>query len=113
MVESDEGFDPGLEQRIGEADVVVESSLVEGIIPPAEGDDARPREGEAVGGYAEGLEKGNVLGSAVVAVTGDGAAGPVGDFTGDGAKGVPDGGAAAVFGGGAFDLVAVLLLLSV
>ena len=43
----------------------------------------------------------------MVRVAGDGAGATVGDLAGDGAEGVPDGGAAAVFLSGALDLVAV------
>ena len=46
----------------------------------------------------------------MVGVAGDLAAGAVGDLAGDLAEVVPDGVAAAVFVGGAFDLVAGLVL---
>jgi hypothetical protein len=103
--QGDEGRDARVGEVIDELDVVVDTRLVNGVVPAAEGDDSAPREGESVGGGAELLEEGDVLAGAVVRVAGYGAGAAVGDLAGDGAECVPDGGAAAVFFTGAFDLV--------
>jgi hypothetical protein len=84
---------------------VVNTSLVNGVAAATEGDDARPRERETVGLRAEVLEQGNVLGGAVVRVTGGLARRPVGDLARNLGEGIPDRRATAVLFNGAFDLV--------
>ena len=84
----------------------------EGVVQPARFDrsaagglDARPREGEPVGGDAEVPEQRQVVVEAVVGVAGDRAVRAVGDRAGHRAEGVPDGRPAAVHGDGPLDLV--------
>jgi len=105
MEQCDEGRNSRVGEVIDELDVMVDTRLVDGVVPAAEGDDSAPRDGESVGGGAELLEEGDVLAGAVVRVAGYGAGAAVGDLAGDGAEGVPDGGATTVFFTGAFDLV--------
>lgn len=107
MGEGDEGGDAGGEQVVTELGVVVDASLVDGIIATSLGNDASPGEGEAVGLRAERLEQGNVLGGAVVGVAGRLAGTAVSNLSRDLAEGVPDAGTSAVLFNGALDLVAV------
>ena len=67
--------------------------------------DARPGDGEAVGLEAEGLHELHVFFVAVVVIVGDVAGVSVVGLAGDVGEGVPDGGAAAIFVDGAFDLI--------
>ena len=69
------------------------------------GEDAGPGEGEAEGLDAEVAHERDVLRIAVVEVVGDVAGIAVGGLAGGVREGVPDGGAAAVFVDGAFDLI--------
>jgi len=103
----DHGRDAGVEQVIDELDVEAEARLVNGVVAAAQRDDARPGDGEAVGLGAGLLEELDVLGGAVVGVAGDVAGAGAGDLAGNLAEGVPDGGAASVGFGSAFNLVAV------
>jgi hypothetical protein len=110
--QGDEGGDAGVEQIIDELDIVVDSLLVDRVIAAAEGNDARPRDGKAVGSGTEVLEKGDILIRAVVRVAGYRAGAAVGDLAGNGAESVPDGRSTATLVGGALDLIAVLAALA-
>lgn len=94
--EGDKGGNTSLEQVIDKLDIVVDALLVDGVVATTNGDDARPGDGEAVGGGAERLEEVNVLLGAVVRVAGDGTRAAIGDLTGDVAESIPDRGATAV-----------------
>ena len=79
---------------------------VDGVITSADGNDAAPGDGEAVGFCTGKLEECDVFRGAVIGVAGYVAGTTVGDFTRDFAECVPDGGTTSVGFGGAFDLVA-------
>ena len=53
MVQCDIRLDSGFKEVVNELDVVVQASLVDGIITTTKGDDAGPREGKPVGFGAE------------------------------------------------------------
>jgi hypothetical protein len=105
--ERDEGRDAGLEEVVDKLDIMVEARLVDGVVAAAEGDDARPREGEAVAVDAQLLEQRDVLAGAPVRVARSDARAAVGDLAGDFAEGVPDGRATAIGVDRTLDLVPV------
>ena len=107
MEESDHGFDASSTQVVDEFHIVLESLFADGVVAAAEGDDAGPGEGEAVGFGFCFFEQGNVFGGAVVGIAGYVAGAAVCDFAWDAAEAVPDGVCAAVLMGGSFDLVAM------
>lgn len=107
MEEGDEGGDAVVEELIHVFLVEFDALGVEGIVAAAERDDAGPGDGEAVGFGTIGFEECNVFFDAVVGVAGGETGRTIGDLAGDGGEGVPNGGATAVFIGGAFNLVSV------
>lgn len=107
--EGDEGGDASLKEVVDELDVVVKAGLVDGVVATTDRDDSRPGKRKAVGVCAYGLEQGNVFGGAVVGIAGDGTGAAIGNLAGNGAEGVPDGGATAVLLGGTLDLVTVVV----
>lgn len=111
VVQCDIRLDAGLKEVINELDVVVQASLVDGIITTTKGDDAGPGEGKPVGFGAELLQQGDVVGGPVIRVAGDlpvslNAVRPLGNLAVDLTESIPDGRAAAIFVNGTFDLVA-------
>jgi hypothetical protein len=91
---------------------VPHASVVDGIVPAAQRDDARPRDGEAVDAGAACLEQRDVLLRLSVRIAGDGTGTAVGDGAWLSAEDVPDGVGAAVDVLRAFDLVAAEKRLS-
>src|SRR6185312_14825481 len=103
VVERDEGLDAGFEEPVGEPVVEVEAGHVD--VPAAGREHARPGDREAVGAEAEPLHELDVARPAVVVIAGHGTVAAVGDGAGTRGEAVPDRLAAALDGGGAFDLV--------
>ena len=97
------GLHAALEEGVDEPVVVVQAPLLHA--PAALGDDARPGDREAVPVKAGVGDEVGVLGVAVVGVARDRAVRAVPDRAGARGEGVPDGGAAAVLGARALDLV--------
>jgi hypothetical protein len=69
--ECDQRSDAGGEKVIDELDIVVETLLVDGVIPTAKRDHTGPRDGEAIGHGTSLLQQLDVLGMSVVRVTGN------------------------------------------
>ncbi|MNT10428.1 hypothetical protein D3C72_1452590 [compost metagenome] len=90
-------------QGVEQSPIEVEAGLVPGA--GTRGLDARPGHGKAVGVHAQAGDQLHVLRVAVIVVAGHVAIAAVDDLAIRMAEGIPDGGAAAVDGGGALDLV--------
>ena len=103
MVEGDEGFDPGLEQPVGQPVIEIEPGRVDRT--PPRGQDARPGNREAVGVEPQLTHQPDVLSPAVVVVAGHVAGVAVLDLARRVAEAVPDALALAVFVRRALDLV--------
>src|SRR5215472_14840706 len=97
------GLDAVGEEFVYETVVEVETFGVGGS--GAGGEDARPGDGKTIGLKAEDLHELHIFFVAMVVVVGYVASIPVVGLAGDVREGVPDGGAAAVFMNGAFDLI--------
>ena len=102
VVQGDVGLDAGLEQGVGEPIVEVQTGLVDGA--PARGDNPGPGGAEAVGLGPQLLHETDILGIAVVMITGDIAIMASGHLPRRAAEAIPDAFAAAVFPGRAFHL---------
>ena len=83
-----------------------DTSKVDRVVTSANGDDATPRDGEAVGFCASKLEERDIFCSTVVGVAGNVAGAAVSDFAWDFAECVPYRRPTAVGFGSTFDLVA-------
>lgn len=105
MKQGDHRCDTRSQKIIDKLHIESQASRIYGVFASTEWNDSRPRDRESVCFCAGELEKSNILGGAVVGVAGYVAAATVGDFAGDFAKGIPNGGAAAVGFWSSFDLV--------
>jgi hypothetical protein len=97
------GLDVVGEEFVDEAAVEVDALGVGSA--GASGEDARPADGETVGLEAHRFHEGDVLLVEMVVIVGDVAGVAVVGLAGSVGEGVPDGGTAAVFVDGAFDLI--------
>lgn len=107
MQECDQWLDTCSAQVVDEFDVVLDALFIHGVIASAQGDDARPREGEAVRVCARRLQQLDVLGRTVVGITRDVAIGSVPDLARDVGEDIPYAVALAICLGTPFNLVAV------
>lgn len=86
---------------------MVDASLVDGILTTALGNDSGPRQRETVGLGTERLEKCNILGGAVIGVTGRLARATINDLSGNLGESIPDTRATTILLDSSLDLVAI------
>jgi hypothetical protein len=102
----DEGGDAGLQEVVNELDVVVDALLVDWVIAAAKRNDSGPRQGEAVGVGADGLQELDILFCSVVRIASNSTRASIGNLAGNGAEIIPNGRATTILLGSTFDLVA-------
>lgn len=106
MEEGDEGDDAFGEEVVDELGVEGDAGRVNWIVASADGNNAGPGDGEAVGFSAGLLQESNILVGSVVGIASYGARGAISNFSGDGAEFVPDGRATTICSRCSFYLVA-------
>jgi hypothetical protein len=105
VVQSDERCDSSCEKVINELDIVVDTSLVDGVVTATQRDDSGPGDGEAVGLSTERLQQLDILSCSVVRITGNCSRGIISDLARNCTERIPDRGSTAILFRGTLNLV--------